>query len=115
MNDARDPRTRLVAETWQGDWSGGPAARMAARAAASARRRRNLHRTAVALASISAASALLFLGVQPPPVRPAASLPVASPGYEIISDEEFVTLLRDRPLLVLPQEAGAKRFVVLDR
>ncbi len=36
-----------------------------------------------------------------------------SPGYEIVSDEEFFALLRDRPLLVLPEEKGAKKFVVL--
>lgn len=115
MTDSRDPRTRLVADSWQGDWASGPAAGMAARAAAQARRRRGLRRTAVALASVSALSAVVFLGVRPPPVPSTPPAPVANRGYEIISDEEFVTLLRDRPLLVLPQETGAKKFVVLAR
>lgn len=44
----------------------------------------------------------------------AASTPSAkTPGYEIVSDEEFFALLRDRPLLVLPEEKGPKKFIVL--
>jgi len=36
-----------------------------------------------------------------------------SPAFEIISDEELWRELRGRPLLILPQELGARRIVVL--
>ena len=51
-----------------------------------------------------------------PPVAMTGSVPTAAPaGYEIISDEELIATLRDRPLLVLPQENGTKKIVLLDR
>ncbi|HEY1111380.1 MAG TPA: hypothetical protein VGE76_22180, partial [Opitutaceae bacterium] len=48
-----------------------------------------------------------------PAVAPAQTAAAKPPGYEIVSDEEFFALLRDRPLLVLPEEKGPKKFVVL--
>lgn len=121
MTEKPDPRTRLVAEVFNDDWVTGSASVFALRAAAHARRRRTMrHALAAGSAAAMAIAAILFFARVPvSPPRPAASsaAPVAagSPAFEIISDEELVAALRDRPLLVLPQESGAKRFVLLDR
>jgi len=121
MNDAPDDRERLLAETLHGDWTGGPAGAMPRRAAAYARRRHAVRRASLALAA-AATVAAVFLFVQrahsplTPSAPPVAVVPPsAHPGYEIISDDELVATLRDRPLLVLPQENGTKKIVLLDR
>ena len=116
MNDSPNRRTRLVADTLQDDWATGPAAAMAQRAAAYARRRRTLKRGSLTLIAAAAiAAAILITSRTRPPAAPPAA-PVAQSahaGYEIISDDELVTLLKDRPLLVLPQENGSKKIVLL--
>jgi hypothetical protein len=115
MNNRPDDRTQLLAETLHGEWATGPAAAMAQRAAAHARRRRVLRSATAATTLVAVAAALFFAARRPapPPVVPVAT--VAKPAYEIISDEEFLATMRDRPLLVLPQENGPKKFVLLDR
>ena len=115
MNDPRDPRTKLLAETLHGDWADGPAAAMARRAATHARRRRALKRASLSLAVAATVGVAIFTGNQVQrPVTP-RPVPVAQLGYEIISDDELMAQLKDRPLLVLPQANGSKKFVVLDR
>jgi len=117
VNESRDPRTKLLAETLHGDWADGPAATMALRAAAHARRRRAVRGATAALgvAAMVAVFVFAFATRRPrPPLAPTVAAP-AKPGYEIISDDELIALLKDRPLLVLPQENGAKRIVLLDR
>jgi hypothetical protein len=121
MTNRPDNRTRLLAETLEGEWTAGPAATMARRAAAHARRRRTIRRASVVLTSGALIATLLMVSrrapapVAPLPARVAMAPAVAPLGYEIISDEELLATLRDRPLLVLPQENGAKKIVVLDR
>lgn len=121
----KDPHDRLLADTLHDDWASGPASAMARRAAALARLRRTVRRGAVALgmAFVLVALGIITLRressapvvtvVASPAVVPAQTAAVSTPGYEIVSDEEFFALLRDRPLLVLPEEKGAKKFVVL--
>ena len=117
MNDPHDRRAQLLAETLHGDWAGGPASAMARRAAALARRRRRLKHTAVTLAAAVALAAVMLVGNRArwPLAAPRTPAAVVPRGYEIISDDELVALLRDRPLLVLPQEDGSKKLVLLDR
>ena len=115
MNDPRDKRTRLLAETLHGDWTGGPAAEMAQRAAAHARRRRASQRTTLVITAAAVVGAVIFAGHRPRSAVPPPPTSVAQRGYEIISDDELVAQLRDRPLLVLPQENGAPKIVLLDR
>ncbi|MBI4623548.1 MAG: hypothetical protein HY736_10070 [Verrucomicrobia bacterium] len=117
MNDSRDPRAKLLAETLQGDWANGPVSAMARRAAAHARQHRRVrHRLAAAGATVGLALVLFLFAPRtsapPPHVRAPEPVPLAR-GYDIISDDELVALLRDRPLLVLPQENGAKTIVLL--
>lgn len=115
MNNRPDDRTRLLADSLHGDWTSGPAAAMARRAAVHARRRRGLkHASLVLTAAAAIAAGILVSHRARPPVTPTPS-PGATLGYEIISDDELVAQLKDRPLLVLPQENGAKKIVLLDR
>ncbi len=91
---------------------------MARRAAAHARlrlRTRQAATGAVAAAAIAVTATLLFPWRQPSPLPIAPIATVAKPAYEIISDDELLATLRDRPLLVLPQENGGKKIVLLDR
>ena len=115
MNDSPNRRTELLADTLEGSWATGPAAEMARRAAAHARRRRALKGAALTFTAAAAIAGAFFAGnrTRLPAALPLA--PVARPGYEIISDDELVAQLKDRPLLVLPQENGAKKIVLLDR
>jgi hypothetical protein len=116
MNNPPDDRTRLLAEMLHGDWTSGPAAEMARRAAAHARLRRTVRRSAVAAGVVAAIAVTLFFSPRRPALAPASVVTTAAkPAYEIISDEELLATLRDRPLLVLPQENGTKKIVLLDR
>lgn len=129
-----DPRARLVAETFHDDWAGGPTATFARRAAAHARTRRTARRVIVAAGAVTALALAFFVSTRRTPLAPstapavtlastsaarslASATPFApkTPAYEIISDAEFEALLSDRPLLILPQQGGAKKFVLLDR
>ncbi len=127
MNEESDSRTRLVAEAFHDDWASGLAGAFARAAAAHARRRRALRRSllvsgavAVVLAALLAVSrerspesvecaAKPFRTIPSPP----ALLSVVSPAFEIISDEELMLQLRERPLLILPQPNGTHEFVLL--
>ncbi len=122
MNDSSDPRTKLLVEALHGDWADGPAAAMARRAAAHARQRRAAGRTLATLGAVATlvAAILVAQSRRTPAPAPIATHPLppavaTHPGYEIISDDELVALLRDRPLLVLPEQNGEKKIVLLDR
>jgi hypothetical protein len=115
MADHKDPRTKLLAEVLHDDWTHGTAAHFPREAAAYARRRRSLRRGALALAGIATLFAITLVSVRRE-IPPARNLPIPKTerAYEIISDEEFMRVLRDRPLLILPDSKGALQFVVLD-
>ena len=114
MNNDRNRNEKLLAELFHDDWSAGPAAAFARRAAAHARGRHRLR--SLAAAGTTAAFALLFafaLTRRPAPT-PTLSPPVKSvAAYEIISDAEMLAQLRDQPLLVVQKPDGAKEFVLL--
>lgn len=116
MNNCHpDRRTKLLAELFHEDWANGPVSDLARVAAAHARRRRRIRRSLVIAGSTAAfAIAGTLAYFRPTPVKPAA-LAKSSPAYEIISDEELLTLLHDRPLLVIPEQDGTRRFVVLEK
>ena len=119
MNDYRDRHTKLLAEAFHDDWSHGAPARFALTAAAHARRRRRLQAVAATLAACSIIAMVALLMVRhrpalPPPVARIIAAKPASPAYEIISDEELISQLRDRPLLVLKTQNGGNHFVLLE-
>lgn len=127
MSEQPDPRTRLVAEAFHDDWASGPASAFARSAAAHVRRRRALRRALLAggagallLAAILAGNrdrpaASVNLAAKPSReiTAPPALLSVVSPAFEIISDDELMQQLRDRPVLVLPRPNGTREFVLL--
>jgi len=88
---------------------------MAKRAAAHARRRRALKRASLTLTVAAAMIAAIAVGRRARLPSAFAPAPIAPAAYEVISDDELVALLHDRPLLVLPQENGAKKIVLLGR
>ncbi len=114
MNEPRDRRAKLVAELFHENWAGGPVSDFARIAAAHARRRRRLRQSLVAASAVTGFAALIAVALfHRPPVAPIAVPPRAAPAYEIISDDELLAHLRDRPLLVLRKENGGREFVVL--
>ncbi len=115
MNDSPDPRARLLAETLHGDWCDGPMAAIARRAAAHARWRRRVRRGSLALTTAAVLGAAVFLIPRHSPPLSSTLVPIVPRGYEIISDDELLARLRDRPLLVLPRENGTKTVMLLGR
>jgi hypothetical protein len=114
MNESQK-RTQLIADAIHGEWSTGTAGDFARRAAAQARRRRKLRRTLAGSAGTVALIALI-LTIARHRSMPSPNAPVAAarPAYEIISDDELISSLRDRPLLVLPKENGSREVRILD-
>jgi len=108
-------RTELLAAAFHGEWGEGPAAAFALQAAARARRHRRGRVVGMGLGTAAVAFAACLLVLRRPEAAPAARSAVSTrqPGYEIISDDELLADLHDRPLLVLPQENGGRKIVVL--
>ncbi len=116
MNNPRDKNEKLLAELFHADWSDGPAADFARRAAAHARRRHQL-RSVVAAGATAALAVLIALTFTRPRSAPpvVVPLPAPAPAYEIISDAELLAQLHDRPLLVVQKQNGTKDFILLER
>ena len=106
----------MLAELFHDDWAAGQASGFARAAAARARRLRRLQRALLSAGAVTAISAvLLFGGVRrSAPMVAKVSVPKRVLAYEIISDDELIAQLRDRPLLVLPKENGTREFVLLE-
>ncbi len=120
MNDHADPRARLVADSFHDNWADGPARGFARRAAAHARTRRAVRRAVAGGGALVAIVTVFFFAARRPATTSAggelsAATAPAARAYEIISDQEFEELLRDRPLLILPQQNGGRTIVLLAR
>lgn len=134
MTDRPDQRARLLAETFHEDWAAGPAAAFARAAAGRARARRRLRTTASA-AGVAALLAVFAFVLNPsrapaPLAAPRVAANRAEPappasvkhpepastarGYEIISDEQLLAQLRDRPLLVVQRPNGSRQITLLE-
>ncbi len=116
MNDRRDhDDARLIAGAFHGDWANGPAAEFARAAAAHARRRRAVRRTLAGLGTATVLAAAFFVSRQLRPTMPATpAIATAKVAYEIISDDELIAQLHDRPLLVVKKDSGAKEIHLLE-
>ena len=117
MSKKHDQREKLLAELFCDDWAGGPAGGFARVAAAAARRRRHLRQTLLgASATVIIAAIFVSTGVRHAgTVAATVTPPKSAPAYEILSDDELLVALRDRPLLVVRRENGTREFVLLDR
>ena len=117
MNKNSGDREKLLAELFHGEWPDGPAAQFARRAAALARRRRRYRHAFIITGAAAGIIAVWAISLRhlpsPSPRTPVVASP--APAYEIISDDEFLAQLKDRPLLVTRGKNGAREFVVLDR
>ena len=117
MNDPHDNDTKLLAAAFHDDWSEGRTADFARAAAAHARGRRRIRRTlsTAGVGTVLTVAAFVTLRSTPPTLPSHAANPpaTAAPGYEIISDEQLLAQLRDRPILVVRAENGSREIVVL--
>jgi hypothetical protein len=117
MNNRNDQHAKLLAETFQGDWETGQSAAFA-RVAAKAVRRRQLARSSLRVGgAIVAIGAAMFVAREKSLPSPRIQPPQAvaqDRGYEIISDEELLAQVRDRPLLALKKANGTREIVVLE-
>jgi hypothetical protein len=119
MNDSPDNNAKLIAEAFHGEWSDGAPATFARLAAAHARRRRRLRRVAATAGACAIIAVISLIAsrnrlVSERPIEPMLeSRPVAR-SYEIISDDELLQRLRDRPLLVVKTQNGRNQFVLLE-
>ena len=115
MSNRRDRQDRLLAETLGGEWNEGAPARLAQCAAAHARRS---HRNRRVLAACAGATVLVLAGLTTfrpattPAPRPVEAKPSAR-GYEIISDAELLSTLRDRPVAVVKRTDGSSDFLLV--
>ena len=120
MNKLRDQRQKMLADTLDGDWCSGTTAQIATHAAAHARRRRASRRVIRALTSAAMLGVVAFLGLRfgtpqkipPSPAPETVPAPVPARGYTVISDQELID--SPAPLLILPDEMGGKKIVLLD-
>ncbi|HEY5227125.1 MAG TPA: hypothetical protein VIJ19_01220 [Opitutaceae bacterium] len=126
MNERPDPKSRLIADLFHEDWDSGSASRLALEAAAQVRRRRVLRRGAIA-ATLSTCALLLAVmvargssrsvlkpAIESSPERVPVPLAVQThKGYEIISDDELIADLKDRPLLVLGDLKTGRQLIVI--
>ena len=119
MNRKTDSESRLLAESYHGNWADGPTADFARTAARHARRRRAMRTTLASTAAIAVAIGAWFIAspdaTSLSPTPPVAHAPPRSDrGYEIISDDELLRQLRDRPVLVVGHENGRREITVLE-
>lgn len=115
MNNTPRREDRLIADTFHDDWNDGPAAAFARAAAAKARRRRTRRRIGAGAAGAIAVALLIGLGVSEPPAARSSAAPLAQTqprGYEVISDAELLTALRDRSVVMVRQPGGTREFVL---
>src|SRR6185295_6544721 len=116
MNDSHDKDAELIAEAFHGEWSESAPAKFALIAAARARRRHRARRAVATATACVLVTTIGFLAFRDRPVsRPQIVEPTsASRSYEVISDDELMSQLRDRPLLVVKTQNGGKQFVLLE-
>lgn len=121
MNNGPDQNDRMIAEAFHGEWSEGASAKFALAAARAARRRMVRRRSVVgAAAALGMAAALAFafrhlrLESNAPEVLEAFHSAEPARAYEIISDQELLAELKDRPLLAVQNRDGGTEFLLLE-
>ena len=115
MNKREREKENMLAEAFHGDWATGPTGNFAQRAALTARRRHSYFRMLGAAGAAAGIAAAVLLSFRHPTAVPqeTAGPSETSPVYEIISDDELLSQLKDRPLLVLRDKNGKREFLLL--
>jgi hypothetical protein len=134
-----DVRARLISDLHAEDWEGGAPGDFARQAAACARGRVRRRRVAGVSGMLALAAAIWVGGVwlaggadgarspsselrmarrapmsEPPRSFPAALMPGRGQPFEL-SDDEALSLLRGRPLMIVPEADGGRRIILLDK
>ena len=114
MNERPSPadRDRLLADAYHDDWTSGPAGALASRAARTIRRRRAIRRLLATAATVAFLASGAWWFAFPP--RPTVGVAASARGYEIISDAELMSCLRDQPMMILTGADGQKEVIWLD-
>lgn len=119
MKPTNDARDRLLAETFDPEWAG---ATLPRRVAARLRWRRRARKAAAAVIVVGAALGLPWMLREEPkasitavPAPPAATTVNATPGYELITDEELFAQLPDAAWLIVETANGQRSFTLLGR
>jgi hypothetical protein len=103
-------REKLLLDLYHPDCPSGQAPTLARTAAAHARKRRRQKKVGAAIAC----ALLLTISATVHIYQPSAPQQIASartaPAYEIISDAELLSLVEDRPLLVVLNENGSSQI-----
>jgi hypothetical protein len=118
MKDREHKEAKLLADAFHQDWNQGSAAGYAARAAAYARRRRIVRKALAVTICVVLGGGMTFFSIlhwlggptQVPLPRSASN----GRGYEIMSDDELLTALHDRPLLMVKKENNKHEIVLLE-
>jgi hypothetical protein len=116
MTKRSNAHENLLADLIHEDWADGSVAHYATVAAAYARRRRRTKRLLAFAGSVgSIALVLIFSGGRrsdsPTLIRATPAPPAA---YEIISDQDLLSQLGDRPVLLVDLANGRRELVMLD-
>ncbi|CAN5606835.1 hypothetical protein BH18VER1_BH18VER1_21800 [soil metagenome] len=118
MRRRTSSRAQLVANLFHDDWDYGVAAKYARIAAARARRARRIRRSVGATGVVLLLGSVALIFLKPPSDVPEVisrtAVDTQPRGYEILSTDELLTQLHDRPLLVF-EEAGEAQAVLLDQ
>jgi hypothetical protein len=121
MNKPTRKDERLLAETFHENWESGATAQFARAAAAHARNRRRARHATATLAGLAVLACGLFVArdrfaprvvIAQAQRSPVAATPTR--GYEVISDDELLAQLRDRPVLAVQKPNGTREIVVLE-
>src|SRR5436190_12267100 len=116
MSNRHNKDAKLLAGVFHDDWAHGPAASFARAAAAHARRRRVMQRvlaTSAATVVVVLSALIVSRSAKPTPRRPSSEAISSVRGYEIISDDELLSQLHDRPVLAVKRADGTQQIVLL--
>jgi hypothetical protein len=115
MKNRRPRDSNLLADLFHEDWNGGRAVGFARNAAAHVRRRRRLQRALAAAALVFIAIALRFSFVHQESASSFGGVVADTnpSGYQVISTNQLLSQLHDRPFLVV-ERGIASKVVLLD-
>ena len=114
MTDRAEQRQALLTSILDEDWAQGRASGFARRAARYARRRQRARAALAGATLVALVAASFFVSREGRGTGGSSATRENAPrGYEIISDDQLLAELHDRPLLVMQSANGAREFVLL--
>ena len=118
MTNREHQEAKLVTDLFHTQWNEGSVAACARRAAAHARHRHTIRKSFIVAACVVLGGGMTFFSVfHWLAARSEIPLPRFTEntrGYDIISDDELVAQLNDRPLLLVRRDSNSREIVILD-